>query len=64
MTRTLTCAGGDASLQNGLELCQELMSGVPPYGHQEVLMLMAALSIVDPGRVEDSIQACKTANIR
>lgn len=57
-------SGGDASLQNGLELCQELMSGVPPYGHKEVLMLMAALSIVDPGRVEDSILACKAAHIR
>jgi hypothetical protein len=57
-------SGGDASLQNGLELCQELMLGVPPYGHKEVLMLMAALSIVDPGRVEDSIQACKAAHIR
>lgn len=40
------------------------MSGVPPYGHREVLALMAALSIVDPGRVEDSIQACKAAHIR
>lgn len=56
--------GGDASLQNGLELCQELLSAVPPYGHKEVLALVAALSIVDPGRVEDSIQACKAAHIR
>ena len=56
--------GGDASLQNGLELCQEMMGGVPPYAHKEVICLMAALSIVDPGRVEDSIQACKAAHIR
>jgi len=40
------------------------MSNVPPYGHREVIMMMAALSIVDPGRVEDSIQACKAAHIR
>lgn len=60
----LTTTGGDASLQNGLELCQELMAGVPPYGHKEVIALVAALSLVDPGRVEDSIQGCKAAHIR
>lgn len=41
-----------------------MMAGVPPYGHKEVIALVAALSLVDPGRVEDSIQGCKAAHIR
>jgi hypothetical protein len=57
-------SGGDASLQNGLELGLEMMAGVPPYGHRELLFLMAALSSVDPGRVQDSIAACKDAKVR
>ncbi|KAF8067113.1 GTF2H2 [Scenedesmus sp. PABB004] len=56
--------GGDASLQNGLELGRELMSGVPPYGQREVVLLMAALASVDPGRVEDSIAAAAADHIR
>lgn len=56
--------GGDCSLQNGLELCLESLSGVPPYGTREVVALLAALSVVDPGRVGDTIQACKAAHIR
>lgn len=60
----LCSAGGAASLQNGLELGHELLAGVPPYVHRELLFLMAALSTVDPGRVEDSITKCKDAKIR
>jgi transcription initiation factor TFIIH subunit 2 len=56
--------GGDASLQNGLELAVEVMAAVPPYGHRELLVLMAALSTVDPGRIEDSINRAKEAKIR
>jgi hypothetical protein len=41
-----------------------MMAGVPPYGHRELLFLMAALSSVDPGRVQDSIAACKEAKVR
>eukprot|EP00878_Enallax_costatus_P047493 GHUV01058275.1.p1 GENE.GHUV01058275.1~~GHUV01058275.1.p1 ORF type:complete len:137 (+),score=26.05 GHUV01058275.1:383-793(+) len=56
--------GGAASLQNGLELGHELLAGVPPYVHRELLFLMAALSTVDPGKVDDSITKCKDAKIR
>ena len=41
--------GGDASLQNALDLSVSTMRGIPPYGHREVLMLYAALSTCDPG---------------
>lgn len=58
------CVGGDASLQNGLELGLEMMAGVPPYGHRELLFLVAALSTVDPGRVQDSIDKAKEAKVR
>eukprot|EP00879_Flechtneria_rotunda_P016374 GHRR01017131.1.p1 GENE.GHRR01017131.1~~GHRR01017131.1.p1 ORF type:complete len:394 (+),score=126.77 GHRR01017131.1:120-1301(+) len=57
-------AGGDASLQNGLEMGLDLLGTVPPYGHREMLVIMAALSTVDPGRVEDSIHKCREAKIR
>ncbi|WIA12536.1 hypothetical protein OEZ85_006197 [Tetradesmus obliquus] len=56
--------GGDCSLQNALELGLEMMAGVPPYGARELLLLVAALSSVDPGRVQDSIAACKDAKVR
>eukprot|EP00775_Hariotina_reticulata_P000599 gene599-886_t len=39
------------------------MASVPPYGHREMLVLMAALSTVDPGRIEDSINRAKEAKI-
>ncbi len=29
-------AGGDASLQNGLDLAVSALKSVPPYGHREV----------------------------
>lgn len=64
-TCVLICtAGGAASFQNGLELGHELLAGVPPYVHRELLFLMAALSTVDPGKVDDSITKCKDAKIR
>jgi hypothetical protein len=42
--------GGDASLQNGLDLAVATLRSIPPYGHREVLMLYAALSTCDPGK--------------
>lgn len=32
-------AGGDASLQNGLDLAVSSLKSVPPYGHREVCVL-------------------------
>ncbi|KAI8470897.1 MAG: Ssl1-like-domain-containing protein [Monoraphidium minutum] len=56
--------GGEFSLQNALELCAEALRPVPPYGHREVLALVAALSSVDPGDVRGAIAACKDNRIR
>jgi hypothetical protein len=42
-------AGGDASLQNALEVAVEALKDIPPYGHREVLFLLAALTTCDPG---------------
>jgi transcription initiation factor TFIIH subunit 2 len=56
-------AEGDASLQNTLDLAVEQLASVPPYGHRQVIMLVAALSSVDPGDVYASIAKCKEAKI-
>lgn len=56
--------GGDASLQNALDACVDMLKAVPPYGQREVLVLAAALSTVDPGDIFASIKACKEARIR
>lgn len=55
---------GDASLQNGLESCLEALSGIPPYGHKEVLFIFSALATCDPGNVLDSIKEAVAANVR
>ena len=33
-------AGGDASLQNGLDMAVASLKSVPPYGHREVCPLL------------------------
>ena len=33
-------AGGDASLQNAMNLAIESLRSIPPYGHREVLLLL------------------------
>ncbi|KAL3163240.1 hypothetical protein ABBQ32_009640 [Trebouxia sp. C0010 RCD-2024] len=57
-------AGGDASLQNGLDLAVSSLKSVPPYGHREVLILFAGLSTCDPGNILDSIKAAKQQRVR
>ncbi len=56
--------GGAASLQNGLDLAVESLRRIPPYGHREVLVLLAALSSCDPGNILDSIKAAKSNKVR
>jgi transcription initiation factor TFIIH subunit 2 len=56
--------GGAASLQNGLDLAVEALRRIPPYGHREVLVLLAALSSCDPGNILDSIKAAKSNKVR
>ncbi|GBF89199.1 general transcription factor IIH subunit 2 [Raphidocelis subcapitata] len=56
--------GGEASLQNALELCVEALRPVPPYGTREVLALVAAIASVDPGDVRAAIRAAADAKIR
>lgn len=55
---------GDASLQNGLESCLEALSGIPPYGHKEVLFIFSALATCDPSNVLDSIKEAVAAKVR
>lgn len=57
-------AGGDASLQNAIDLAVGSLRSIPPYGHREVLMLYAALSTCDPGNIMDSIKAAKQQRVR
>ncbi|KAL4856793.1 General transcription factor IIH subunit 2 [Chlorella vulgaris] len=56
--------GGDASLQNALDLCVDALKSIPPYGHREVLIMLAALSTCDPGDINASIKAAKRQRVR
>ncbi|KAK9805068.1 hypothetical protein WJX73_010881 [Symbiochloris irregularis] len=57
-------AEGDASLQNALTLCVDSLKTIPPYGHREVLVLLAALTTCDPDNVMDSIAYAKQNRVR
>jgi transcription initiation factor TFIIH subunit 2 len=56
--------GGDASLQNALDLAVGSLSSIPPYGHREVIIMLAALSTCDPGDINASIKAAKQQRVR
>ena len=56
--------GGDASLENGFLMALDSLRHIPPYGHREILVVLASLSTCDPGDVMKSIKACKDAKIR
>lgn len=55
---------GDASLQNGIDAAVAALRSVPPYGHREVLVIMSALSTVDPGDIMASIKAAAAHRVR
>mmetsp|Transcript_15614 Transcript_15614/g.46061 ORF Transcript_15614/g.46061 Transcript_15614/m.46061 type:complete len:458 (-) Transcript_15614:390-1763(-) len=57
-------AGGNASLQNALELTAGMLAAVPPYGNREALFLFASLSTCDPGNVFTAVKACTDARVR
>lgn len=57
-------SGGDASIQNALDLARSFLGQIPSYGHREVLMVYSALSTCDPGDIMDTIKKCKQANMR
>jgi transcription initiation factor TFIIH subunit 2 len=61
--RQCTEQGGDFSLQNALDLARDTLSEIPPYGSREVLMLLSALSTVDPGDVALSVDAAQAAHL-
>ena len=55
--------GGDFGLQNSLDLAREKLMQIPPYGSREVVVLLSALSTVDPGDLLESIAACAAAHV-
>lgn len=57
-------SGGDASLQNAVDTCVDCLRSIPPYGHREVLVVLAALSTCDPGNILESVKAAKAAKVR
>ena len=43
-------AGGDASLQNAMNVAVDSLKSIPPYGHREVLTLSQAQILPNIGR--------------
>ena len=50
--------GGDVSLQNALSLALGTLSSAPPYGHREVIVLLASLCTCDPGAIVGAALPC------
>lgn len=58
-------AGGEFSLQNGIELVGRSLGHQPRHGSREIVILTAALSSCDPGYIlTDTIPKIERANIR
>lgn len=63
---TLRCADFLSSVCIRSAHCLPLLlpsSQIPPYGSREILLLMSALSTVDPGDLHDTIAACHASHI-
>ncbi|CAO4370368.1 unnamed protein product [Caenorhabditis nigoni] len=56
--------GGDFSLQNALQLACVNLKGMPGHVSREVVIVMAALSSIDPGNIFSTIETMKRMNIR
>jgi transcription initiation factor TFIIH subunit 2 len=56
--------GGEASLQNSLQLASQSLSQIPSYGSKEVLIVYSSLSTCDPGDIFNTIKELKENNIR
>eukprot|EP00899_Mesostigma_viride_P002539 jgi/Mesvir1/12286/Mv00492-RA.1 len=56
--------GGDASLQNCLDMALASLADIPSYGFREVVMLVSALNTCDPGDIRKTIDACKDSSCR
>jgi transcription initiation factor TFIIH subunit 2 len=56
--------GGAASIGNALEVCTNVLRHIPPYGHREVLCILASLSTCDPGDVFKSIENAAKNKVR
>lgn len=56
--------GGSASIGNALDVATDVLKNIPPYGHREVLCLLASLSTCDPGDVMSSIDNAVKNNVR
>jgi len=51
--------GGEASLQNALELAAGLLRDIPEYGHREVVVLFGSLATKDPGDIFQTMDKCR-----
>ena len=56
--------GGSASIGNALEICTSVLKHIPPYGHREVLFIVASLSTCDPGDVFKQIDDAARNRLR
>ena len=56
--------GGDASLQNALELARESLQLTPSFTSREVVLMCASLSSCDPGDILATISALRRDKVR
>ena len=56
--------GGTASIGNALDVAVDVLKNIPPYGHREVLCLLASLSTCDPGDIMKTVQDVVKEKVR
>jgi len=49
---------GAASLQNVVEMARSSMSHLPGHSSREILVIFGSLSTIDPGNIQDTLNAC------
>ncbi|KAA1476814.1 TFIIH basal transcription factor complex, subunit SSL1 [Dentipellis sp. KUC8613] len=55
---------GEPSLQNAIEMARSSMSHLPTHSSREILIIFGSLTTVDPGNIDDTLQACVKDRIR
>jgi transcription initiation factor TFIIH subunit 2 len=55
--------GGDASLQNALDIACSLMNDVPKYGHREILVIFGGYATKDPGDIFLTVEKLKRSKV-
>lgn len=55
---------GEPSLQNAIDMARGSMSHLPTHSSREIVVIFGSLTTVDPGNIDDTLEACVRDRIR